>query len=125
MARLAIYDRGAGEGAVTPPSLGSPRGDGGATRHFDAANKTGDGAGVDVYRELQELRDVWHEDKRELDKVCVCVCGLPACMCAVEQWGFVVPLCLPPSFSSRLICGSNINEENQINRFRIYIKTDT
>eukprot|EP00951_Prasinocladus_malaysianus_P000011 scaffold73_cov45-Prasinocladus_malaysianus.AAC.1 len=94
MARLAIYDRGAGEGAVTPPSLGSPRGDGGATRHFDAASKAADGAGVDVYRELQELRDVWHEDKRELDKVCVAcrhACVLWSGGCSLWRSGYLHP----------------------------------
>lgn len=66
MARLAIYDRTAVQDSATPLSLRSPResdvGGGG-----DPALQPAPGA--DVYRELQEIRNVWHEDKNELDKV--------------------------------------------------------
>eukprot|EP00873_Tetraselmis_striata_P020073 jgi/Tetstr1/440337/TSEL_028673.t1 len=69
MARLAIYDRTQNiNEAATPQSLGSPRdgADGGTGRPTFPADSA---AGADVYRELQELREMWHEDKRELDKV--------------------------------------------------------
>jgi hypothetical protein len=71
MARMSIYDRtNSVNEAATPPSLGSPReganSGAGAGISFAA---DGGAAGADVYRELQELREVWNEDQRELDKV--------------------------------------------------------
>mmetsp|Transcript_33299 Transcript_33299/g.94346 ORF Transcript_33299/g.94346 Transcript_33299/m.94346 type:complete len:1641 (+) Transcript_33299:88-5010(+) len=63
MARLNIYDRTTGDDAM-PESLNSPR-EGG---EGDGGTRPPRG-GADVYRELQDLRNVWHEDKTELDKV--------------------------------------------------------
>lgn len=80
MARLAIYDRTQNiNEAATPQSLGSPRdgADGGTGRPTFPADSA---AGADVYRELQELREMWHEDKRELDKVC------PLAPCPCRKW---------------------------------------
>lgn len=67
MARMSIYDRTKAVGeAATPPSLSSPRE---APDGRDSGYVPAEGAaGADVYRELQELREVWNEDKRELDK---------------------------------------------------------